>query len=440
MQLLRRLIVISLCFITGITIHGQKLKVKNLRCEYLIDPIGIETKKPRFSWELEATYQDVLQGACRILIADDPAILGKNTGNIWDTRNIRSSQSIQVEYRGKDLLPSKKYYWKIMVWDNKGNASGWSETAQWQMGLPESKDWSDAAWIGYDNIEDTLKIVPFAHGSGKREWGKRKDVLPLFRKEFDINKPFSSATAFISGLGQFELSVNGEKTGDHFLDPGWTQYNKHALYVGFDITGQLKQGKNAIGIMLGNGFYYIPGERYRKLTGGYGYPKMIAKVLIEYKDGSEDVIISNTDWKTAPSPTIFSSTYGGEDYDATREQAGWNKPGFDDRQWKNTVRTDGPPVLKAQLNWPVKVMQQFAGTNRKQLNDNTWVYDLLQNFSGIPSITVNGAKGDTVRVTPAELINEDGSTNQRGTGGPYFYNYILKGGQDEQWSPHFNYY
>jgi alpha-L-rhamnosidase len=440
MQLLRRLIVLFLCFVTGITIHGQKLEVKNLRCEYMVDPIGIETKKPRFSWELDAAYNGVLQRAFRILVADEPAILEKNTGNIWDTKSIHTSQSIQVDYKGKELVPAKKYYWKVMVWDNRGNASGWSEAAQLQMGLSEPKDWSGASWIGYENIQDTLKIVPFAHGRGNREWGMRKDVLPLLRRAFDINKPVKRATVFICGLGQFELSVNGEKTGDHFLDPGWTQFGKQALYVGFDITKQLKQGQNVIGVILGNGFYYIPGERYRKLTGGYGYPKLIAKLVIEYRDGPEDVITSDERWKTAPSPIIFSSTYGGEDYDATMEQAGWNKPGFDDKQWKNAVLVDGPPLLQAQLNEPVKIMQRFAGKNRKQLNDNTWVYDLTQNFSGAPSITVNGVEGDTVRITPGELIKEDGSVNQAGTGGPHYYNYILKGGQDEQWSPRFTYY
>lgn len=440
MQLLRRLIVISLCLITGITTHGQKLKVQHLRCEYLVDPIGIDTKKPRLSWELDAVFQNVLQVSFRILVADDPAILEKNKGNIWDTKIVRTSQSIQVEYKGAALIPAKSYYWKVMVWDNKGNASPWSEPAQWQMGLPEVKDWSGASWIGYETIQDTLKIVPFAHGRGKREWGARKDILPLFRKGFDINKPLKQATVFICGLGQFEMSINGEKTGDHFLDPGWTQYSKHALYVGFDITKQLKQGQNVIGVMLGNGFYYIPGERYRKLTGGYGYPKMIAKIVFEYSDGSKDEIISDKDWKTAPSPITFSSIYGGEDYDATMEKAGWNTPGFNDGQWKNAVVTDGPPVLQAQMGEPVKVMQRFAGTNKKQLNDNTWVYDLSQNFSGIPFITVNGARGDTVRITPGELINDGGSADQRGTGGPYYYNYILKGGQEEQWSPRFTYY
>lgn len=440
MQLLRRLIVISLVFITGINLYAQKLKVKNLRCEYLVDPIGIDSKKPRFSWELEAVYQGVLQEACRILVSDDPVKLENNIGNIWDTKITRSSRSIQVEYKGKKLLPARRYYWKVMAWDNKGNASIWSQPAQWQMGLPESKDWNGARWIGYECIQDTMKIIPFAHGRGEREWGARKDVLPLFRKSFGINKPVRNATVFICGLGQFELSVNGEKSGDHFLDPGWTQYSKHALYIGLNITEQLKQGQNVIGVMLGNGFYYIPGERYRKLTGGYGYPKMIARVVIEYNDGTLDEITSNTGWKTAPSPIIFSSIYGGEDYDASQEQPGWNMPAFDDNQWKNAIVTDGPPVLQSQLMEPVKVMQRFAGTNRKQLNQNTWVYDLLQNFSGIPSITVNGTRGDTIRMTPAELLNESGLANQRGSGGPYYFNYILKGGQEEKWSPRFTYY
>ena len=246
--------------------------------------------------------------------------------------------------------------------------------------------------------------------------------------------------AYICGLGHFEMSINGEKTGDHFLDPGWTQYSKHALYVSFDITRQLKQGENAVGVMLGNGFYYIPGERYRKLTGAFGYPKMICRVKIEYADGSTENIISDASWKTAPSPIIFSSIYGGEDYDAKLEQANWNKPGFDESGWKNALTTNGPASLEAQDATPLKIMQNFTPIKQTMLRPGVWVYDLGQNFSGIPNIHVTGKKGDTVRIIPAELINEDGSANQESSGGPCYYKYILKGEGTETWHPLFSFY
>ena len=433
---------LSFFLFSSLTIAGfsQILKLSNLRCEYKSDPLGVDADKPRLSWELQSEQQNVLQSAYRILVTDNPSLLKMSTGNIWDSKKVSANTSIQIQYNGKPLQPAKKYYWKVMVWDNKGNISSWSNDASWQMGLLATKDWNRAKWIGYEEINDTSIIVPHVHGNGKRTWGTRRNILPMLRKSFSINKEIKNATAFICGLGHFEMSINDNKVGNHFLDPGWTNYSKHALYVSFDIRDILKQGSNAIGVMLGNGFYYIPGQRYRKLTGAYGLPKMVMRLVIEYTDGTTDNIISDESWKAAPSPVIFSSIYGGEDYDANLEQAGWNTTLFNDDTWKNVIVTNGPLLLNSQMAEPLKVMEKFSVAKKTQLKPGVWVYDLAQNFSGIPSITVKGNKGDTVRITPAELINEDGSANQRGSGGPSFFSYILKGERTEIWQPKFSYY
>ncbi|MEP6746774.1 MAG: family 78 glycoside hydrolase catalytic domain [Bacteroidota bacterium] len=438
--MMNRLFIFCLLSFLVVYADAQKLIVANLRCESRQNPMGVDAVKPTFSWELQSTRQNVSQTAYKIIVADDSTLLQKNTGNMWNSKKILSGASIQVQYNGAALQSGKKYYWKIMAWDDKGNSGNWSDAANWQMGLLTKADWKGAKWIGYEILPESNVIVPFAHGNGKKEWGTRKDILPLIRKNFSVDKLVKKATAFISGLGHFEMSINGEKTGDHFLDPGWTQYDKHALYVSFDITKQLRQGSNAIGVMLGNGFYYIPGERYRKLTGAYGYPRMICRILIEYTDGGKSDVVSDDSWKTAPSPIIFSSIYGGEDYDANLEQTGWNKSNFDDSKWKQVVVTSGPPELDAQIAEPLKVMQHFEPVMKNELKAGVWVYDLGQNFSGIPAVTVSGRKGDTIRIVPAELINEDGSANQKGSGGPCYYNYILKGTGKENWHPQFTYY
>ena len=211
---------------------------------------------------------------------------------------------------------------------------------------------------------------------------------------------------YISGLGQFEMSLNGHKIGDHFLDPGWTQYDKQALYVAFDLTPQLQQGNNAIGVMLGNGFYYIPSERYRKITGAYGYPKMICRLAIQYRDGSIENIISDDSWKASPGPVTFSSIYGGEDYDATREQYGWDKPGFKADGWKPAIVVDGPPALDAQTAEPLKIFDHFIAKKISQLKPGITVYDLGQNASGIPCLAVKGKKGTVLTITPGELLTD----------------------------------
>ncbi|MCF3109231.1 glycoside hydrolase family 78 protein [Niabella sp. CC-SYL272] len=419
---------------------NAQLKAVYLRCEYLQNPLGVEDPHPRLSWELNSGQKNARQSAYRILVADDPELLKKDLGNAWDSRKVLSDASIQIRYAGKPLVSGKKYYWKVMTWDANGRAASSSESAQWQMGLLNNTDWSGAQWIARDVLPDSGIIVPFAHGNGKKEWGKRPDVLPLLRKRFTITKPVKQATAFVSGLGHFEMYVNGNKTGDHFLDPGWTQYTKHAQYVTFDITTQLQNGSNAVGVMLGNGFYYIPGERYRKLTGAYGFPKMIAKLWIEYKDGSADMVVSDQSWKTAESPICFSSIYGGEDYDANLEQTGWNRPQFNDAGWTAALVTSGPPQLQAQLAEPVRVLQTFNPVSKKMIAKDTCVYDLGQNFSGIPAIKITGKKGDTIRLRPAELISENGTANQKATGSPHIYTYVLKGDGVEEWQPRFTYY
>ena len=420
---------------------SQNLHVENLRCESTKDPLGVDVANPGLSWELRSDQRNVLQTAYRILVSDDLSMLNNGTGNIWDSKKINNNTSIHVQYKGKPLQSVKKYYWKLMVWDNKGNVSSWSDPAMWQMGLLNKNDWQNAQWIGYDEVIDSLRIAPHVHLNGKRSWGPRRNILPLMRKEFLVNKEIKAATTFVCGLGQFELHLNGKKIGDHFLDPGWTNYSEQAQYVTFDITKELIKGDNAIGVMLGNGFYYIPGQRYRKMTGAYGHPKMIMRTVIEYKDGSIDNIISDQSWLTFSSPIIFSSIFGGEDYDASLEQEGWNRPAFlrQGLNWQEVIITTGPEKLEAQLQQPLRIMELFSVKAQKLIKQNVWMYDLGQNFSGIPAITVTGNYGDTVRIFCGELVNADGTVNQKATGSPSYFTYILRGGKVENWQPQFSY-
>jgi len=434
----RLLSYISFCLLT-FSCFSQNLFVTNLRCEDNQNPLGVDLATPRLGWELRSNKRDVLQTAYRILVADDSLLLNKEIGNIWDSKKINSAASIQIQYNGKALQPVKKYFWKLMVWDNKGNFSAWSNIAKWQMGLLNKSDWNNAQWIGYDEIIDSLRIAPHVHLNGKRSWGSRRNILPLMRKEFPVNKKIKAATAFICGLGHFELYLNGKKIGDHFLDPGWTNYSKHAQYVTFDITNEVMKGTNAIGVMLGNGFYYIPGQRYRKMTGAYGHPKLMMRTVIEYSDGTVENIITDESWKTISSPVIFSSIYGGEDYDASLEQTGWNESGFNAAGWSKVIITTGPALLESQMQQPLKILERLAVKTRTLLRSNIWMYDLGQNFSGIPAMTVSGNKGDTVKIYCAELINTDGTANQKATGSPSYFTYILKGEKDESWQPRFTY-
>lgn len=420
--------------------YSRDIKVINLICEYRTDPLGMDSEKPVLGWNISSTQRNVLQAAYRILVSDNLEEIKKNNGNVWDTRTVKSNQSIQIPYNGTKLKAGKTYYWKVMIWDNKQHISSWSKIASWQMGLLQPTDWKGAKWIAYQNLPDSLRIVPYYHGNGPEKLGPEKDIPPLLRKEFSINKAVKKAFLYITGLGHFEARINGKKIGDNFLDQGWTQYEKQALYVTFDLTEKLKSGSNTLGVMLGNGFYYIPRERYRKLTGAYGYPKMICRLSIEFEDGTFKDIISDPSWKASPGPVTFTSIYGGEDYDATLEQKGWDKNGFSDTNWKPAIEVKGVPGLYSQMAYPLKIFEEFKPVKVTQPQLGKWVYDLGQNASGIPAVAVKGKKGSTIRITPAELLNDDGLVTQQAVGSPVYFDYTLKGEGNETWSPQFTYY
>jgi len=434
----KSILLILSVFVSTTLLAGVKIE-KSL-CDYRVDPVGMDKKNPCLSWLITSDLRNVKQIAYRILVADDSLVLKKNEGNLWDTKKVFSDRCTQVIYAGKKLFSAKVYYWKVMIWDNQGNVSAWSKSSKWQMGLLTADDWKGAKWIAYEKMPDSLRTVPAIDNPGDNRWDKGNDILPLLRKDFKVFKPIKKATIFITGLGQFDLSINGKKVSDHFLDPGWTQYSKKALYVSFDITNRLKQGDNVFGVMLGNGFYYVPGDRYHKLKSGYGYPKMICRALIEYEDGTAGDIVSDNTWKTAPGPVTFSSIYGGEDYDANLARDGWDKPGFDDSQFKSPVVVDGPPILEAQAEEPLKIYDHFSAKSIKQVKPGVWVYDFGQNSSAIPFITVNGKKGSVIKITPAELIDDNGLVTQQAVGSPVYFNYTLKGDSSESWHPQFMYY
>jgi hypothetical protein len=286
-------------------------------------------------------------------------------------------------------------------------------------------------------------MVPGVHGNGDKLGDKCVDrsLVPLFRKEFEVYESLEFATLYISGLGQYEASINGEKVGNAFLTPGWTNYDKTVFYNSYDVTSMLKPGKNAVGAIVGNGFYNINRERYRKLVINYGEPKLIAQLRIKYKDGTEKILVSGADWKATPSPITFTSIYGGEDYDARLEQAGWNIANFNDQSWQQAVLVTPPSgKLTKEKDYPLEIKETFSAKTIKKLADGNFLYDFAQNASGIVELKVKGKKGQVVRLIPSELITKENQPNQSASGSPYSFSYTLKGDGEEIWRPRFTYY
>lgn len=384
-----------------------------------------------------------MQTSYRILVSTDSLKLLQNKAEAWDSEQELSGNSINVYYKGKTLKPATTYYWKVQVWDMENNALDWSGIASFTTGLYDAGDWKQARWIGYEEQADSMRIVPGIHGSGSKlgEKGKQRPVTPLFRKSFNLSRKVQRAFAFVSGLGQYEMSINGIKTGDSYLAPGWTYYDKTCLYNVYDITAQLQAGENAVGVVVGNGFHNVNRERYRKLVVNFGMPKMICLLKITYENGKTETIVSDDSWKTTPAPITYNSIYGGEDYDAQLEQSGWNKPAFDDAAWKKALLVKAPlGKMAAEKDYPLKVMQSFTAGKITQPSPGIFMYDFGQNISGIIALKVSGKKGQMVKLIPAELINDKQLSNQKATGSPYYYSYTLKGDGVETWQPSFSYY
>lgn len=419
--------------------------VYHLRCEQEENPLGIETLQPRFSWQIQAQQRNFEQSAWQILVADSPDKLETDNGNIWDSGKNQSSASVLIPFKGNKLKAGQAYYWKVKTWDKEGNASPWSLVNQFSMGLLSEKDWCNAKWIALEQDKKDEIVTTGLHGLANVDRvlkGKKTGMyrLPQFRKEFTIRKSVKRAVTYVSGLGHFDMFLNGDKIGNNFLDPGWTKYDKCALYVSFDITNQLKKGQNAVGVMLGNGFFNIPRERYFKLLASYGAPRLIMKIQIEYEDGSGQTIVTDTDWKATESPITYSSIYGGEDYDANKEQEGWTQAGFDDRSWNKALDTDWKTRLLSQRSAPLTVRDRIPTVRLFKAKQGQWVYDLGQNFSGIVRLSLNAQSSEPVKLYPAELLNPDSTVNQSASGAPFWFGYTPKGKGKESWQPQFTYY
>ena len=406
------------------SVHGAESPATaiQLRCEYRVDPLGIDALEPRLSWEVCDARRGAKQTAYQVVVASTPENLAADRGDLWDSGRSESDQSIHVVYCGKPLQSRMQCFWKVRVWDTDGQPSPWSNSAQWSMGVLKPDDWQ-AKWI-----IASPKISPSI-------------PLPIFRRSFDVAKPVRRAEMYVCGMGFHEVHLNGRKVGDCVLEPGWTNYRKSRRYSTYDVTKQLVQGHNALGVMLGNGMYNVVGGRYTKFTGSFGPPMLIVQLHIDYADGTSSAIVSDNSWKVAEGPIRFSCIYGGEDYDARKEIAGWDTPGFDDSAWKTATNAVDPGAkLVAESAPPIKVMDEFKPIKVTQPKPGVFVYDLGQNHSGFPQLSVQGPAGATVKMIPGELLEANGLVRQTQSGTPVWFAYTLGGSGREDWRPRFSYY
>jgi len=419
------------CCLPGVAADNAAVSPARLRCEFREEPLGVDIAHPRLSWQLDARAAGVRglrQSAYQILVAGTPEKLAKETGDLWDSGRVESGQTMLVPYGGKPLVSSQQVFWAVRVWDDAGRVSPWSRPASWTMGVLKDADWH-AKWISAE---------------GASLAGAKTEVYEtlLLRREFAVKPKLKRAVVHVCGLGQYEITFNGRKVSNDLLSPGWTNYRKACLYDTYDVTAMLRPGANAAGIFLGNGMYNVVGGRYTKFTGSFGPQKAIAQLRLEYGDGSVETVGTDGKWRVAPGPVTFSCVFGGEDYDARLEQAGWDQPGFKDSAWAPALETKTPGgALRGvtEAAPPIRAFDVLKPVAARQLRPGLTVYDLGQNVSLMPRITVKGPVGASVKITPSELVHGDGSINDTVCGGQSFYTYKLSGKDSETWFPKFFY-
>ena len=425
----------------------SKTRVLNLHCEMLMNPIGIDILQPRLSWQTIGEERGIMQVAYQLVVASSIDNLEPGKADFWDSGKIYSDQSSLVEYKGKPLLSGQKYYWKVKVWTNKQDDGNWGERAFWSMGLLNRNEWK-AKWIGLDSSFSWDDPLNFHSKLSAR----------YFRKEFkssptstNRDKKIRQATASISGLGLYELYLNGKKVGDQVLSPTISDYSKKIYYNTFDITNFLEIGSNTIGVSLGNGRFFSmrPGEeKMRKehipTIQNFGFPKLLFQLELTYEDGSKEMIVSDESWKvTADGPIRSNSEYDGEKYDATKELTGWNKNNFNSSKWLNVTMTKSPGgEVQAQPNPNMKIMKTLKPLSVREDKPGVYVFDMGQNMVGWEKLHVKGERGKEIILKFAERLNEDGTlyvANFRNA--EVTDKYILKGDiNGEAWEPHFTYH
>ncbi len=397
----------------------------DLRCDYAVNPLGVDSAAPRLFWKLASGERGARQTAYQILAATSAQNLSAASSDLWDSGKVASDETIQISYAGKKLESSQPVFWKVRVWDENGNVSAWSQPAMWTMGVLQKSYWH-AQWIG---AADTN--IPSL----------------LLRREFSVKPKLKRALINICGLGEYELTLNGKKIGGDFLSPGWTKYDHTCLYDTRDITADLQRGKNAVGLELGNGMYQVlGGGRFTKFKNSFGPQKAIAQIRLEYADGTVEFVGTDTSWRTAPGPITFNSIYGGEDCDARLAQQNWNKINFDDSKWSPAEVTSGPGGELRGFSCaapPLKFFETHNPIASHTLTNGDLVFDLGQNAAHVPKISVTGPAGSKVKILPSELLDADGGINQSSMGaghrGALWCEFTKATEVEETWSPKFFY-
>ncbi|HEX3800074.1 MAG TPA: family 78 glycoside hydrolase catalytic domain [Verrucomicrobiae bacterium] len=480
-------------------------EVTHLRCEYLTDPLGLGTLSPRLSWLITSSLRGEKQTAYQILVASSLKLLQSDQGDLWDSGKVASGETSQISYAGTALGSRQNCFWKVRAWDRSGNACDWSAVAHWQMGLLSAADWSakwisagtppvpmvssltirraiyetvernrgadvttavsalvkqnhltmtvNNKSLGVDPapnvvkrlyIEYDLDGAPFTNEVQENQMltiPRQSPGVPYLRKAFELNSQVEHATLYASALGLYEVDINDQRVGDHVLAPDWTDYRKRVRYQAFDVTQLVKQGQNAVGAILANGWY--SGHIGNGGNHFFGTePAFLAQLEVTFKDGRSERIATDDSWKSHASPILDTDFMMGEDYDARRELRGWDEPGLNESEWIPVhTRVESQLAIESQVMEPVREICELKSKTVTEPKPDSWVFDLGQNMVGVVRLKISAPAGTEITLRHAEMLNPNGTVytaNLRGA--PSIDHYICKGGGTEVWQPCFTFH
>ena len=383
-------IVFFQCLWNGVHCQNNEPHLHDLKTEYLINPLGLDEKSPRLKWKIKDPRKGAKQKAYEIIVGIDSTDVMLGKGSHWNSGKISSDKQLVV-YDGKPLEAYQKYYWSVKIWNQDNNQISCLNPAHFEMGMMKAENWK-GSWIS-----DSRDI--------------QKKEAPYFRKEFEIKKKIKKARAYVAAAGLYELYLNGQRVGDHRLDPTYTRFDRRNLYVTHDITPYLEEN-NAVGVVLGNGWYNHQSTAvwYFHEAPWRARPRFCMDIKVTYEDGTEDTFSSNRDWKTHSGAVIFNSIYTGEHHDALLEEKGWDRFGFEDGHWKNIIPSTAPSQnIVAQSLHPIKNKEALFPVEMWRVNPKKYIFDLGKNIAGISEIKVKGDPGTVLRVTHSELLDDQGA-------------------------------
>ncbi len=406
-------------------------KVANLKCEYMINPMGLDTPSPRFTWQLVDHATGAKQTAYQIIAGKDSARVGSGRGDLWDSGKISSGKML-VSYNGSELEPLSKYFWTVRTWNGDNVPCEFHCVASFETGMMGIEKWQ-GEWIS-DSQDKNMKPAAY------------------FREEFQVKKRVVTARAYIAVAGLYELYINGENIGDERLKPAFTRYDKRVLYHTIDVTEFLNTNENVIGVLLGNGWYNHQSTAvwdFHKAP-WRARPTFKMELHLNYEDGSTEVVPTSINWKTAFSPIILNSIYTGEHIDNRLLQNGWNGPGFDDTGWKNVLLVEPPTEnVVAEVMPPIRNVETIPAESISKFGDKTFVFDFGRNISGVSELKVTGEPGTVIRLKHGEQLADNGHVDLTAlevhyrpvdNTDPFQTDIFVLGGEgEESFMPAFNY-